>query len=242
MLLPFIERATETDVVIFDAPGAGHSAAPALPWRFSDHADAAAEVLDQLGYETANVLGLSWGGALAQQFARQHPDRCERLILAATTAGQIMLPGRWDVLMRMSNPRRYFDKEYMKKIAGTIYGGSFRTNKLTASQYAEATSPPSSRGYYYQMMAIMGWTSLPWLHRLPQPTLVLQGRDDPLIPVINGKMLAAMIPDARYVEVDCGHLFLITRATEVAGLITDFILNEPVAASKTRLQGHRRMR
>ena len=57
--------------------------------------------------------------------------------------------------------------------------------------------PPSIRGYLGQLYAITGWTSLPWLHTLRQPTLVLNGDDDPIVPPINGRILAHCIPDAR---------------------------------------------
>lgn len=223
LLLPFIDLLHSTEVIIFDMPGAGKSAAPVLPWRLRDYARVTAEVMDQLHCPAAAVLGLSWGGAVAQQFAKQYPQRCVKLILAATSPGHAMVPGRPGVLMHMSNPRRYWDRAYLNRIAGNIYGGSFRTNKLTAKQYAVSMTAPSSRGYYYQLFAMFGWSSLPWLHTLKQPTLVLQGIDDPLIPKINGRLLAAMIPDARLVEVNCGHLFLITRAVEVSELIGKFV-------------------
>ena len=57
-------------------------------------------------------------------------------------------------------------------------------------------------GYFYQLLAMVGWSSLPWLWTLPQPTLVLMGRDDPLVPVVNGRILARLIPNARLVRVE----------------------------------------
>lgn len=223
LLRPFLEAIREHEVIIFDAPGAGKSGAPLLPWRMRDYADAALSILQQLGYQEASVLGLSWGGALAQQFARQYPKNCSALVLAATSPGHLMVPANPDVLMHMLNPRRYRDNDYMKRITGKIYGGSFRTNKLAAGRFVNATSPPSSRGYYYQLSAMIGWSSLPWLHRLTQRTLVLQGEDDPLIPRSNGRILAALIPNAELVEVDCGHLFLLTRAAQAASHIEQFL-------------------
>ena len=123
MLLPFVDALPETTIIMFDAPGAGKSAPPTLPWRMRNYANVCERVLDELHVPIANTMGISWGGALAQEFARQHPQRCARLILAATSPGSIMIPGRLPVLWHMSNPRRYYDKQYMKRIAGTIYGG-----------------------------------------------------------------------------------------------------------------------
>jgi len=223
MLRPFVDAMQDKELILFDAPGAGKSAAPLVPWRLRHYASAAAEILDALGHAEADVIGLSWGGALAQQFAKQFPGRCSRLVLAATSPGHIMVPAKPGILMHMMNPRRYADRNYMRKIAGTIYGGSFRTNRIAAKRYTDSTTTPSTRGYYYQLLAISGWSSLPWLHRLAQPTLVIQGSDDPLIPRSNGKILAALIPNARLVEVDCGHLFMLTRAREVAVALEDFL-------------------
>ena len=78
-------------------------------------------------------------------------------------------------------------------------------------------------GYFYQLLAMTGWTSLPWLWSLPQPTLVLMGRDDPLVPVINGRILVQLIPNARLRLIDDGHLFMVTRPKETAAMIEAFL-------------------
>lgn len=230
MLLPFVDALPATTVIMFDAPGAGKSSAPTMPWRMRNYAKVCERVLDELDIPIANVMGVSWGGALAQQFAKQYPDRCARLVLAATSPGSIMIPGRFPVLWRMSNPRRYYDKNYMKKIAGTIYGGKLRTNRLSADTIADLTVPPSRRGYFYQMLAIFGWTSLPWLRSIRQPTIVMHGDDDPIIPAANARLMTSLIPGARLMIVDCGHLFMLTRARRVAVVVKRFFaqeLNEP---------------
>lgn len=229
MLLPFVDALPETEVIMFDAPGAGKSSAPALPWRMRNHARLCKRVLDELNVPVANVMGVSWGGALAQQFAKQYPQRCRRLVLAATSPGHLMVPGRLPVILRMTNPGRYYDKEYMRRIAGTIYGGKLRTNEHSAGRFADLTTPPSKRGYYYQLMALAGWSSLPWLHRIKHPTIVMHGDDDPIVPAVNARIMAGMIPGAKLMIVNCGHLFMLTRATQVATTVKRFLeqdLNE----------------
>jgi pimeloyl-ACP methyl ester carboxylesterase len=62
-----------------------------------------------------------------------------------------------------------------------------------------------------------------WLHRLRQPTLVMMGADDPIVPIVNGRILATLIPNARLVSIADGHLFLITSAREVAPIIATFL-------------------
>jgi pimeloyl-ACP methyl ester carboxylesterase len=81
----------------------------------------------------------------------------------------------------------------------------------------------SDYGYYLQLAAALGWSSLPWLRLLSQPTLVMAGTDDPIVPVINGRILAKLIPDARLVTIDDGHLFLLTSAETSARLISEFL-------------------
>jgi pimeloyl-ACP methyl ester carboxylesterase len=71
-----------------------------------------------------------------------------------------------------------------------------------------------------------GWTSLPWLWSLPHPTLVLMGSDDPLVPPINGRILAGLIPNAELRMIDDGHLFMVTRPAETAAIIESFLTDE----------------
>lgn len=226
MLLPLVDALPATTVIMFDVPGAGRSAPPVFPWRMRHYAKVCERVLDVLGVPVANMMGISWGGALAQQFAMQHPDRCARLVFAATSAGHVMIPGRLTVLWHMSNPRRYYDKEHMKKIAGTIYGGKLRTNTLSAGAFADLTTPPSRRGYYYQMLALVGWSSLPWLCRIKHPSIVLHGEDDPIVPAVNARIMASLIPRAELMYFDCGHLFMLTRASRVAAVVERFFEQE----------------
>ncbi|MEH6584540.1 MAG: poly(3-hydroxyalkanoate) depolymerase [Halioglobus sp.] len=223
LLQPFVDEMKNTTVIWYDAPGAGESQPPPYPWRPKHHAQLAASLLDRLGFDRVNVLGISWGGMLAQQFARQFSTRTGRLVLAATSPGHLMVPARLSVLVRMSNPLRYFAPEYMQSIAPKIYGGSLRTNKLRAKEHASKMKPPSIKGYYYQILSLVGWSSLPWLHKLPQPTLILAGDDDPIIPLVNAKIMAARIPGSQLRVVDCGHLFLLTRARVLAPEIEDFL-------------------
>ena len=229
-VVPFANemRASGIPCIVFDVPGVGGSAPSRLPYRFSGLARIAASVLDHLEIaDPVDVLGVSWGGALAQQFARQYPERCNRLILAATSPGAIMVPGRFDALVKMVSPRRYTDPEFMARSAGQLYGGAFRNDPELSESLMRPMAPPSSAGYMMQIAAMLGWTSIHWLHRLPQPTLVLMGKDDPIVPEINGRILAQLIPTARLVTIDDGHLFLLTSIDEVVPIIDAFLRDAP---------------
>ena len=222
---PFIAALDGVETIVFDAPGVGGSPRPALPYRFWNLACLVVRLLDQLGYREVDALGVSWGGGLAQQFAIQHPSRCRKLILAATSAGALMVPGRPSIISKLLSPRRYLDPSYLARIAPEIYGGEYRHNPDLARSYAyeRQAGQPNWLGYYYQLFATLGWTSLPWLPLLRQPTLILAGDDDPIAPVINARILASLIPQAQLHIVNSGHLFLVTRAQEVAPIIKQFL-------------------
>jgi len=95
------------------------------------------------------------------------------------------------------------------------------------SRHAEAIFGARGMGYIYQLLAMVGWTSLPWLRALRQPTLILMGRDDPLVPVANGHVLARLIPNARLEVIDDGHLFIVAYPVETARRIERFLQGEP---------------
>lgn len=223
VLESFINAMPETEVIIFDMPGAGKSDTPVLPWLMRSYARLTAKVLDQLGYGSVDVLGLSWGGALAQQFARQYPQRCQKLVLCATGSGSSMFPGRPGTFFKMMSPRRYLDKKYMSRIAGELYGGRMRNDPTLVEEHAGKVQATSNRGYYYQVLAMATWSSLHWLHRIVAPTLIIHGTDDPIIPPVNARIMASRIPNAELWLMDCGHLFMLTMADVVAPEITNFL-------------------
>jgi poly(3-hydroxyalkanoate) depolymerase len=232
---PFTEamRREGFPCIIFDVPGVGGSETPALPYRLSRLARLADNLLRDLGVEgPVDVLGVSWGGALAQEFVHQYPARCRRLVLAATSAGAVMVPGRWSALSKMINPRRYLDQDFMTRVGGDLYGGIYRDNTDILREHARHMAPPTGKGYLWQMLAAAGWTSVLWLHRIKQPTLVMMGDDDPIVPVINGRILTSLLPNARLSTINDGHLFLLSRTEDVVPVIRDFLRQSDAEASR----------
>jgi poly(3-hydroxyoctanoate) depolymerase len=220
----------EIGVILFDIPGIGGTKRPAMPFRLSDLAEIMAELLRELGHEQADVFGVSWGGALAQEFAHTCSEHCRRLILGSTAAGAMtMIPGNPMTMMTAMNPMRFMQKDYVANNAMRMYGGRLRDNPEALagiSQHLMGGNGAAGGGMgtmMYQMMALMGWSSLSWLHQLQQPTLVIAGQDDPIVPPINGQLLASRIPNARFELVACGHLFVLTLAAEIARMIDDFL-------------------
>jgi poly(3-hydroxyalkanoate) depolymerase len=226
---PFVDALEGVEVIIFDVPGAGGSPAPLLPYRLSNLCVLADKLLGHLGYEgQVDVLGVSWGGALAQEFAHLYPMRCRRLVLAATSPGVIMVPGSVSVLSKMIGARRYHDPDYLRRVGADIYGGAFRDDPGLLEAHGRHMHPPRGRGYVYQLLAAWGWSSLLWLGALGQPTLVMHGSDDPIVPLVNARILASRIRHAALHIFDDGHLFLLTRVSEAATVVLRF-LRQPQA-------------
>ena len=245
LTVPFERELTALGIqaISFDAPGVGESTAYDWPRRMPGIARTVDGLLDGLGYNQVDVLGVSLGGVIAQQFAHQFPERVRRLVLCATGPGVVGLggiPGSPRALLALANRRRYTSPEYYRRVAGSLYGGQARTDPdaLLHGSVARFSQRPSLRGYLGQLYAISFWTGVPWLWRLRQPTLVLTGDDDPIIPVLNGKILTRCIPDARlHIMKGGGHLFLLERPAETAELVADFLHGprvSPVAPTADR--------
>ena len=212
------------EVIRFDLPGIGGSPLPGVPYHLATLPRLLAGLLDRLGHPRADVLGISWGGGLAQQFALWRPGRVRRLVLVATATGSIMVPARPRVLRHMLTPRRHRDPRYAARIAGEIYGGSMRSAPERAAELLHAAGRAGpDRGYYYQLLAGAGWTSLPLLPLLRRPTLLLAGDDDPLIPLINGRIMHRLIPGSELVIYRGGHLDLIAEPQRLAPVIERFL-------------------
>lgn len=224
-LLPFIDALDpDIGVIAFDAPGVGGSPLPWSPYRFSILASIVGALVEQSGHDRFDVLGISWGGGLAQQIALQNPRRCRRAVLVSTGTGAIMVPARPGVLRTMASPRRHRDPAFLKNVAGDIYGGRIRTNPELVGGFArDPDQPLSPRAYLYQLLAGTGWTSLPLLPLLRQPTLILAGDDDPIIPLVNARIMNALLPHATLHVYDDGHLGLVTSADTLAPVVSDFL-------------------
>jgi poly(3-hydroxyalkanoate) depolymerase len=234
LLQPFVDALEPSlEVIRFDVPGVGGSPLPARPYRFTGLCRLTARMLTTLGYGTVDVLGISWGGGVAQHFAAIQRRRCRRLVLVSTATGAIMVPARPAVLAAMATPRRYLDSSYLRRIAPDLYGGSARTEPGRVSSLLHTGSRTvSPRGYLYQLGAGAGWTSLPFLPLLGQATLIMSGDDDPLIPLANARLLRLLIPHARLHIYHGGHLGLVTEAAELAPVIDGFLAAaDPAAAS-----------
>ncbi len=226
---PLGDLLPDRDIITFDLPGIGGSPGPVAPYRPWWVAHAAKTILLHYGYDRpVDVMGVSWGGGAAQQFAFQYQNRTRRLILCATSPGSIMVPGKIESLSKMADPRRYMDRDFLTENFKTLYGDE----PAGAALFAARMTAPTRAGYVYQLMAMMGWTSLPFLPLLPHETLIMAGDRDHIVPVANAKILKAMIRRAElHVVENAGHLFVLSKAREVMPVLKTF-LDRPEIAKK----------
>jgi poly(3-hydroxyalkanoate) depolymerase len=235
LLQPFVDAlGPRREIIRFDLPGIGGSPQPLLPYHLSSLPPLLAGLLDHLGHAQADVLGISWGGGLAQQFAVSRPERMRRLVLVATGTGALMVPGPPSVLWHLLSPRRHLDPAHAADLAGDIYGGSMRATPIRAAELLGAAAFASTRrGYYYQLLAGAGWTSLPLLPLLRLPTLVLAGDDDPLIPLINARVMHTLIRGSQLHVYRGGHLDLVAEPHRLAPVVEQFLgpVQAPAASS-----------
>jgi poly(3-hydroxyalkanoate) depolymerase len=228
-MAPMAELLDDRDFITFDMPGIGGSPDPVVPYNAILMARIAALLLDRFDMPLVDVMGVSWGGAMAQQFALQNTARTNKLILVATSAGMLMVPGNPASLVKMADPRRYIDPEFMAKHFKTLYGGMVG-NK---SEHIGRITPPSKTGYFYQLMAMMGWTSAPFLPFMKTETLVMMGDDDQIVPLANGKFLNFLIPNSElFVVKNGGHLFLLSHVEESIAKIRAFLDRDADGARK----------
>jgi poly(3-hydroxyalkanoate) depolymerase len=212
--------------IAYDASGTGHSPPRLVPVRMHGMARQASHLLDALGHPKVDVLGVSFGGAVAQQLTLDNPHRVRNLVLVSTMCGLGAVPGNPLALAVLATPLRYYSPAFLRLTAKMLYGSATDVNGELLRDQANArrARPPSLWGYASQLTAISGWTSLPWLHHLQNPTLVLAGDADPIVPSINARILAHRIPNSELELVHgAGHLLLLEQAEMSAATIAKFL-------------------
>jgi poly(3-hydroxyalkanoate) depolymerase len=225
LLQPLVDHLSSARTIVrLDVPGTGQSPTPTLPHTIPGLARTLGCLLDQRDYRHADILGFSWGGALAQQFAFQNPRRCRRLILVATATGAIMVPANPTILAKTVAPRPIGDPDRLMSVAAQIYGGSIDSSTATIAALSQHMCPTSWRGYTYQLLAVAAWTSLFTLPLVRQPTLIIAGTDDHIVPVANAHIMNALLPHSQLHLHHGGHLDPIIQP-ELFGQIIDAFLD-----------------
>jgi pimeloyl-ACP methyl ester carboxylesterase len=208
--------------IAFDAPGVGDTEIPPYPMSLPALARFSLGVLDAVGVRRAHVLGVSFGGIVAQQVATIAPPRVDRLVLVSTSSGLLHLPGQPAALLQLMHP---MPTHRTGAAAAQIFGGRIR-REPSLLQRLHLAPPRSVEAYWHRLSGLTGWWGMPWSIR--QPALVLTGDDDPIVPPGNSRILASLIPGARLeVIADGGHLMLFDSPGEVLPRVTGFLAGGP---------------
>ncbi len=221
-LLPYLKGFR---TIAFDPPGIGKSQLPRVPMNMFTLAELGTMVLDLMGIQKAHVLGASFGGAVAQQMAFMHPRHVDRLVLVSTSYGGGAVPGNLKAFYHFIQPSSYRSPR-MERVAGDMFGGRLREEPELMAQL-HVSRPPSMRHAVFRMVPLWGWSSLPWLWAIRQPTLIVAGDDDPVTPLVNHKVMKALIPKARlHVVEGGGHMALLDSPERVGPVVTRFLRGE----------------
>lgn len=195
-------------VVAWDAPGAGASSDPPETFTTADYARCLASFLDTIGVGTAHVVGLSWGGILAQEFYRLYPERLRRLVLADTYAGwKGSLPEpAWkerlaSCLRAAVGPREALVAAF---VPGVFTGAASRALQ---EEFSAIVSDFHAVGFRLMSLSSAEMDTRELLPTIGVPTLVLWGKDDRRSPLYVAEQLHAAIPRAELAIIaNAGHL------------------------------------
>ncbi len=215
-------------VVVFDNRGIGRSEMPDLPYTISTMADDTISLMDSLGIRKAHILGISMGGMIAQEIALKYGQRVNGLILACTHCGgkQAIQP----------------DPAVIRDLSGSLFGGTeeavqkglrclfsertIQQNPSVVQRYGEVSKrfPPAAQVLIHQLKAIQSHDTWENLINIQNPTLVLAGKEDVLVPPENSRILAERIPMGRLQVIEGGgHQFLIEKPDDFNNAVLEFL-------------------
>jgi poly(3-hydroxyoctanoate) depolymerase len=226
--------------IVFDAPGSGRSTTPAATLSIADLAAVADRLLDELGHARADVLGVSFGGLVAQQLAHDAPHRVRRLALVATACGWGSRPGSLPSLTLLSMPWRFHLPRPLFEQTNALLSAADRDVLRRVPEFTDGRLryPPPVVGYAYQLVAGLLWSSLVWLHTVQAPTLVVAGGADRLVPAANGVQLARLLPRSRLrIVAEEGHLAVFDPTSRAQTLVEDFLSSRDLRRSPAWIGG-----
>jgi len=207
-LAPLAER---FHVVTYDNRGSGRSGKPEGPYAITLMASDALGLMDHLEWDSANIMGASMGGMIAQELALDHPERVRRLVLMCTNCGGAeQVPASPEVYELLYTPRRGLKAEDMARMSLPLLFPQryIDENPDKVEEFLEAylIAPIQPHCFVWQITGASQWSCYSRLAGLSHPTLIITGTEDVLIPPENSRVLADVIPGSRLVEIEgAGH-------------------------------------
>jgi 3-oxoadipate enol-lactonase len=220
-------------LLAYDQRGLGQTSRPDLPYSMADYAEDASGLLDAVGWDRAPVMGVSFGGMVAQELALRHPQRVERLVLACTSSGgaggasyplhaiaDLPLEERARRLLLLSDTR--LDAAWQ-----TAHPEEFHdmVNQMVARLRVGADEPGHREGARRQLEARAFHDTYERLRALRMPVFICGGRYDGIAPPANLEAMNTKIPGARLELFEGGHHFLLQDPRAFERIIA-FLLGE----------------
>jgi 3-oxoadipate enol-lactonase len=216
------------DTLSYDQRGLGRTTKPDQPYSMAEYADDAARLMDFVGWARAKVIGVSFGGMVAQEFVLRHPKKVERLVLACTSPGGA--GGASYPFHQIEHMGREERARHMIPINDTRRDTAWQ--KANPEQYAQfvamaaadpyADEPGRAMGYHRQLEARSHHDTYDRLGQIDCPVLIAAGRYDGIALPAAQERMAARIRGARLQFFDGGHLFMIQDRAAMPAMI-DFL-------------------
>lgn len=185
--------------ILFDNRGIGRSDTPSGPYRMRQMADDAKAVMDAAGITSAYAMGASMGGMIAQELALRYPDRVRALLLGCSGPGGFRSKLPHFKRLQVSKIATPVSREHREwAVVPMLYADATPKERIAEDIEVRLKYPPTPAGFLSQFAAIAMWSSYSRLPQISVPTLVMHGDEDRMVPVENGKLLAARIPGAKF--------------------------------------------
>lgn len=200
-------------VLAHDQRGLGETSIPDGPYTMAQFASDGAALLDHVGWDTCAVVGISFGGMVAQEFAVSYPQRVEKLVLLCTSAGgeagssyPLHELGALPVEERAARITTLTDNRFTPEWLAS-HPDDAAMVAMRNEQAAVPKSKETMKGEMLQLGARIGHDVCDRLHRVTAPVFVTAGRFDGIAPVSNSEEIVKRLPDATLSIYEGGHIF-----------------------------------
>ena len=214
-------------LVLFDNQGVGRSPVPDHPITIEQMAWDALRILDKHQVEKAHIVAHSMGTAIAQTLARLHPDRVNKMVLAApfphlNALGKLAVES-WVMGLRENVSQELFGRSLFPWLFTDRFMAQDGVFDLCLDGFKKHPYPLTAQGLKRQWEALNGFDSTSWLPQVVAPTLLLAGSQDILTPPVQAEAMLRLLPNAELKLLDAGHSALVEQAEEFNQAVSGFL-------------------